>query len=200
MQLTRFVRDLRITHPRIKLVGICYGHQVIALAHGASCKLNPKGWELGVRPLRLTEIGKKLLKRDDDEDRDVIVSHTDIHLRTVQLCDIFPQTIHQVHRDIVPELPAGFACLGSTPDCDIHGMVYPENPTTIKDARILTLQGHPEFFHDIVTTIIDIREEKGILTKELADQSRQYAALHDDGIYLGAIVLRFIAQNTSMPY
>ena len=57
---------------------------------------------------------------------------------------------------------------------------------------MFALQGHPEFSPDFVTEIINIREEKGILTKEFAEQSRKDAALHDEGVALGAVILRLL--------
>lgn len=62
----------------------------------------------------------------------------------------------------------------------------------MKDIDVFALQGHPEFSPDFVTEIINIREEKGILTKEFAEQSRKDAALHDEGVALGAVILRLL--------
>ena len=113
-------------------------------------------------------------------------------LRLLRRHAVTPQDIHQVHQDHVPSLPDGFGGLGSTPICPVHGMVFPAEPSSIAEAKILTLQGHPEFSPDIVTEIINVREAKGILSAEFAEQSRQDAALHDQGVALGGVILNMI--------
>ena len=100
--------------------------------------------------------------------------------------------MHQVHRDHVTSLPPNFSLLGNTVDCAIQGMTSPSTATSLADVQILTLQGHPEFSPDIVTALINMREEKGIITKDLADKSRQYAALHDEGLRAGATILQLM--------
>lgn len=53
-----------------------------------------------------------------------------------------------MHRDHVPSLPPSFASLGSTKDCNIHGMVkkVDENlPLTPDNVGIITLQGEFDF-------------------------------------------------------
>lgn len=47
-KLIAFVKQVRETAPETRIVGICFGHQIIAIASGSSCKPNPSGWE--VRP------------------------------------------------------------------------------------------------------------------------------------------------------
>ena len=36
-------------HQKIKFIGICFGHQMIADALGGKCEVSEKGWGLGVR-------------------------------------------------------------------------------------------------------------------------------------------------------
>ncbi|KAI8148621.1 class I glutamine amidotransferase-like protein [Fennellomyces sp. T-0311] len=47
LKLVEFVCKLRAEPYRsqVKLVGICFGHQIIARACGGSCEKNPNGWE-----------------------------------------------------------------------------------------------------------------------------------------------------------
>lgn len=40
------------------LVGICFGHQIIARALGGVCERNPHGWEFGPTLVRLTDQGR----------------------------------------------------------------------------------------------------------------------------------------------
>lgn len=48
----------------VRLVGICFGHQIIARALGSKIGRNIKGWELSVGEVQLTDVGKKLFGKD----------------------------------------------------------------------------------------------------------------------------------------
>lgn len=48
LKLVDFVKVMR-TEPyrsQVRLVGVCFGHQIIARACGGTCVKNPKGWEV----------------------------------------------------------------------------------------------------------------------------------------------------------
>lgn len=47
----------------LKLIGICFGHQIIARAYGAKTEKNEKGWEVGTRDIELTHTAKQLFTR-----------------------------------------------------------------------------------------------------------------------------------------
>jgi len=100
-----------------------------------------------------------------------------------------------MHQDHVPVLPEGFESLGSTEICPVHGMVKfidPEGPKSLENVSILTLQGHPEYNAKIVNEVIAIRLEKGVFSKEFADQSYEDANQHDDGLLLGWKMLEIL--------
>lgn len=61
--------------------------------------------------------------------------------------------------------------------------------TSLTDISVLAVQGHPEFLPDLVLTLIDSRERRGIISSQLAEESRHYAKEHDDGIWLGRVCL-----------
>lgn len=67
IELVSFTSAVSRTHPRLKLFGICFGHQIVSLAFGGKVEKNAQGWELGVRTVDLTPLGSKVLgKRKDD--------------------------------------------------------------------------------------------------------------------------------------
>ncbi|KAK4055421.1 hypothetical protein OIO90_003259 [Microbotryomycetes sp. JL221] len=172
--LVEYTSRLPDVNPSLKIFGICFGHQIVARAFGSTVERNAKGWEIGVRSIDLTQVGK-----------DVFGSE--------QL------TVHQMHRDHVPELPAGFESLGSTKDCSIHGMVRfrkrsdtQAKQSVLDDIDVITLQGHPEFTPDMVNKIIDAREQGKVISKQVADESRQFALERDQGIEIGRLLLKLL--------
>ncbi|KAJ1333179.1 glucosinolate gamma-glutamyl hydrolase [Microdochium nivale] len=85
---------------KVKVVGVCFGHQIVGRALGGEVGRNDRGWEISVVPLELNDEGKKVFGRDT--------------LR-----------IHQMHRDAVLTLPPGCTPLASTAACDIQAMYIP---------------------------------------------------------------------------
>src|SRR5690606_1177807 len=65
---------------RVKVVGICFGHQIAARALGGVVERNDKGWEVAVTKVDLSEEGQKVFGREALD-------------------------IYQMHRDIVPAMP-----------------------------------------------------------------------------------------------
>ncbi|KAL8946378.1 MAG: hypothetical protein Q9222_007219, partial [Ikaeria aurantiellina] len=55
-----------LSHPRVKLLGVCFGHQIIGRAMGASVGRNDaQGWEVSVTDISLTPEGQKLFPGRD---------------------------------------------------------------------------------------------------------------------------------------
>ncbi|KZO90643.1 class I glutamine amidotransferase-like protein [Calocera viscosa TUFC12733] len=167
-QLLAVIRSTYHNKPHIKLIGICFGHQVIARALGGKCVKNDKGWEIGVAEVTLSDAGKALFGQDT--------------LR-----------IQQMHRDHVPSVPNSqpFEVLGSTSVAPVQGLVnyYPGS----KEIHVFTLQGHPEFSlgSDIVTRIIDDRQANGVFDAQLADTSRKLAVQDSQGVtVVGGVLWR----------
>ncbi len=48
----------------IKIIGICFGQQVVARALGGECVPNERGWEIGVYDVDLTELGRRLFQKE----------------------------------------------------------------------------------------------------------------------------------------
>ncbi|GAA5921121.1 hypothetical protein JCM1841_002426 [Sporobolomyces salmonicolor] len=166
-RLVSFIAALPALKPTLKIIGICFGHQIIARAFGSSVEKNGRGWEIGTRELELTEKGKEVMGSD-----------------TI--------AIHQMHQDHVPSLPPRFELLGSTPVCPVQGMVHfidASAPFSLANIAVITFQGHPEFNSTIVNTLIDVREAKGAITKATAEESREYAGQRDDGVKIGRRLL-----------
>lgn len=167
--LTSFVASLPALKPSLKIFGICFGHQIVGRAFGGQVARNEKGWEIGVRHIELSAVGKAVLGGGDK------------------------LAIHQMHRDEVPSVPEGFELLGSTPVSLNQGMAKFSSPITspvsLPSISIITLQGHPEFSPDIVQKIIDAREVGTVISSDLANESREYAKEDDDGVKIARVFL-----------
>ncbi|EYE90096.1 type 1 glutamine amidotransferase [Aspergillus ruber CBS 135680] len=106
LKLVEYTRQA-IEHPRVRILGICFGHQIIGRALEAKVGRSDAGWEIAVCDMDLTEEGKKLFGKDK--------------LR-----------IQQMHQDIVYEYPANVTPLGSSPRCVVQGMYLPGKFITVQ--------------------------------------------------------------------
>jgi GMP synthase (glutamine-hydrolysing) len=80
-----------VVHARRPLLGICFGHQLIAQALGGEVVRNPRGREIGTMPVRR-------------------VADDPIFAGLPRAFDV-----HGTHSDVVARLPAGAEVLASTP-------------------------------------------------------------------------------------
>ncbi|KAG5993928.1 hypothetical protein E4U52_001586 [Claviceps spartinae] len=99
LKLLKFVTQALDTN-RIKVVGICFGHQIIGRALGAGVEKSDKGWEVAVTEVELNDAGKEFFGKEK--------------LR-----------LHQMHRDIVNEFPKDAIPLGSNAFCQVQAMYKP---------------------------------------------------------------------------
>jgi GMP synthase-like glutamine amidotransferase len=98
---------IRVSEGQTKLIGICFGHQIIARAFGSRVIPNPKGYECGVVEIFLSLQDQELLQTDKQS-----------------------MFLTASHYDIVESLPVGFSGIGKSSICDIQGMYKPGTITT----------------------------------------------------------------------
>lgn len=53
-----------LAQDRVRIIGICFGHQILGRALGAKVGKSDEGWEVSVSNVDLTEKGKELFGRD----------------------------------------------------------------------------------------------------------------------------------------
>ncbi|KAI0247387.1 class I glutamine amidotransferase-like protein [Lactifluus subvellereus] len=153
-KLVSWVADLAMHKPCIKIIGICFGHQIVARALGGECVSNGGKWEVAITEVILTDLGQRIFGAPT-------------------------LNIQQMHRDHVPAVPPSFHLLGSTTTTRNQGMVQFSDPDTplpapnvpIPQIHILTLQGHPEFTEEIVKEVIKARSESGVMDKGTAEDA-----------------------------
>jgi GMP synthase-like glutamine amidotransferase len=49
---------------RIRIIGVCFGHQIVGRAMGVKVGRNDDGWEAAVHDVDLSEKGKQLFGKD----------------------------------------------------------------------------------------------------------------------------------------
>lgn len=64
LKLVEFAQAALATDGRVKVVGVCFGHQIVGRALGTKVGVNEKGWEISVTDLKLSEKGKGLFGSD----------------------------------------------------------------------------------------------------------------------------------------
>lgn len=62
--LFEFISKVASQHPGIKIFGICFGQQAVAMSLGGNCVANPKGWEVGTYEVELSAAGKLVFGQD----------------------------------------------------------------------------------------------------------------------------------------
>lgn len=122
--LKSFVQDIS---GRTPLIGICFGHQVMAEAYGGRVTKSPKGWGAGLHSYEITRRAD-WMKTDDEPSLSIPVSH----------------------QDQIVELPQGATILASSSFTPYAVVEYPQR-------RAISFQGHPEFSPEYATALIDLR-------------------------------------------
>jgi GMP synthase-like glutamine amidotransferase len=62
--LFAFISKVASQYPGIRIFGICFGHQAVAMSLAGTCVANPKGWEVGTYEVELSATGKLIFGRD----------------------------------------------------------------------------------------------------------------------------------------
>jgi len=165
--LVAYIASVAAEKPHIKLIGICFGHQIISRALGEECVPNNGIWEAGPTSLNLTDAGKQLFG-------------------TTSL------NIQEMHRDHVPVIPKDCILLGSSPISHNQGYIRLASPAqtpadftdpqVVKSIQIFTVQGHPEFTARIIDSIIKARLFSGVIPPDVAAQARDRRDWRNDGV------------------
>lgn len=122
--LKRFIQE---ASGRAPLVGICFGHQLMAEAYGGRVVKSPKGWGIGLH-------------------------HYDIERRAAWMSpdSATKLSLPVSHQDQVVDLPSDAVVLAASEFTPYAVLEYPQR-------RAISFQGHPEFSPEYATALIDLR-------------------------------------------
>ncbi|MBE7557467.1 gamma-glutamyl-gamma-aminobutyrate hydrolase family protein [bacterium] len=137
-RLADFIRQ--VVEKDAPLLGVCFGHQLIAQTLGGRVERNPRGRELGTLPVFLNEAGRA----------DPLFAGMPAK---------FP--CYHGHRDHVAAAPPGAECLAASALTPIQAFRL--------GRRIRAIQFHPEFTNDIVTFILQ-RDRQALEKEDISDR------------------------------
>lgn len=126
--LEQFLRDAY--HADRPIVGICFGHQILAQALGGKVEKFAGGWALGRQEYEIE--GNQV-------------------------------ALNAWHQDQIVERPGEATTIGSNETCAHAALSY--------KGRAFSVQAHPEFDHDHVSLLLDVR--RAALSDTQAEQVRQ---------------------------
>ena len=120
------------------LVGICFGHQLMAEAFGGKAGLSEKGWGCGVHDYEILNSPSWM----SDAPQDI--------------------SLHAMHQDQVTHLPDDATVHARNAFCE-HAMVSygdPENPDAF------SIQPHPEFDREFAEDLVKARIDNGVIPQD----------------------------------
>lgn len=112
---------------RTPLVGICFGHQIMAEAYGGRVLKSPKGWGIGLHSYAIDRRAAWM-----NSDRGPTLS------------------IPVSHQDQIIDLPQDATVLAASEFTPYAVLEYPQR-------RAISFQGHPEFSPEYAEALIDLR-------------------------------------------
>ncbi len=131
--LQRFIVDC--WNENVRVVGICFGHQLVAHALGGRAEKAESGWGFGIQTIRVTD--RKSWMNDSDAPSEALDG------------DLYNLIV--VHQDQVVDVPPEFETIAENEFCP--------NSMIVADNKMLGIQGHPEFNKEFCAFRAEFRKE-----------------------------------------
>lgn len=167
-RLDRFIQGILFSLPNFPIVGLCFGHQI--LAKNLGCKVNKNtpehGWEAGTTTIA---VNKSIMDIENSPFKKPLTLENGQILEHINLVEF--------HHDIVYALPPSpatkhglmsettFQNFGSTSKCSIQGFVTDSGPL-----KLLTFQGHPEFTTPEAMKMLEENLKHKVMDKSLYER------------------------------
>lgn len=189
--LDEFIQNSLFSRENFPIVGLCFGHQVLAKNLGARVYRNTpeNGWEVGITTISLNnsvfEIENSPFKKALTVELGKLLEHVNLV---------------EFHRDVVYGLPPSlsanpllsnttFQSIGSTAKCSIQGLITESGPL-----KVLSFQGHPEFTTEEALRILEIDLQKNLIDNTLFERATYNTKnLINQGMLIAQVILEFVA-------
>ncbi|KAJ0077972.1 hypothetical protein Patl1_37096 [Pistacia atlantica] len=129
-----------------KVLGICFGHQVLGRSLGGKTGRANKGWDIGVRTIQLSSSSSSSSK---------LFSSIKIPIAL---------SIIECHRDEIRELPAKAEVIAWSDKTGIEMFRYGDH--------MMGIQGHPEYTKDILLHLIDRLLQRNFIMESFAEEAK----------------------------
>ncbi|KAF5731903.1 putative glutamine amidotransferase [Tripterygium wilfordii] len=133
----------RLDFMKKKVLGICFGHQILGRALGGKVGRNVSGWDIGVTTVHLSSSSK-------------IFSS----LKVPALV-----TVIECHRDEIWELPQKAEVIGWSDKTGVEMFMYGDH--------FMGIQGHPEYTTDILLHLIDRLLKRNDIMESFAEEAKK---------------------------
>ncbi|KAK7302588.1 hypothetical protein RJT34_13480 [Clitoria ternatea] len=130
-----------------KILGICFGHQILGRALGGKVDRSPNGWDIGIRTINVS-------------------SSSPFPFSSLNLPSKL--SIFQCHRDEIQELPGKAEVIGWSEKTGIEMFKYGDH--------IMGIQGHPEFTYDILSHFVHHLINRNLVLEAFAKDAMAKAA------------------------
>ena len=164
--LMEFLRQAKGATP---LVGVCFGHQVMAQAFGGQAVKSPKGWAIGLNRYDVQE-GEAWMDERALKNGPTIA-------------------IPASHQDQVVRLPPGASVNLASSFTPYAGLTY-------ADGRAISFQGHPEFDPAYAAALIEARRGK-VYDEAIAEAGIESLQRPNDRDRVGKWIVNFLAGAAS---
>ncbi|VEU19321.1 DEKNAAC100725 [Brettanomyces naardenensis] len=150
---------------KVKLIGVCFGHQVIGRALGLPVGRNSLGWEIGINKVVASGSFKE----------------------TFDTTDFY---IVEMHRDIVKsgDLPQGWNLIGSTDKCSSQGFYWANHVLSFQGHPEFSTQ----FTNDLVEKRYEDGGFSKEIYEDVIERGKQF---RNDGANLSDVIMRFTEEE-----
>lgn len=170
--LEQLIRDIVVAKKR--LVGICFGHQIIAQAMGGKVVKVDKGFAIGTQEYKLN-LPSKIAHLADGNGYDLTVKNS--------------FKINAIHGDQVVALPKSAEVIATSDWCEYAGFYYAEG--------ILSFQSHPEFTNEFLQNLLEFRwqNDKTWIAAEKMDVALAGLNQQTDRLSIAQLLLNFMVEE-----
>jgi GMP synthase-like glutamine amidotransferase len=159
----------RLLQDQHKLLGVCFGHQLIAHCLGAPVQRAPRGWRVGRQSYEWLGAPEHL------------------GLVPAQAAQAAQVALLASHQDQVLALPPGATLLATQADCPVAAYALGD--------QVFCIQPHPEFTPEVSAFLLDKR--RALMGEPLYEQSMASLSEPHDGLALARFMIRFVQYGLS---